>query len=659
MRKVLFGLIAAAVLVAAGIFGFLGYVQHRAEGEIDAALEPIRAGGGKASHGKVTYDVWHRVLTVADFVIETATQPSVRVAAASITASGLSQPDASRFVADNVEMTDFEVTLDAGWKFPYKAPKLIIKDLSGPAARERSPVSAAGDGAIAFALDQFKAVTASTVTIPGLTAAISMTLPTVMTQTVDYTYTNLTLSDLKQGNFATITADHSSFTGNVQQNGKSEKIGGEFARLAAYDVNAAAMAALFDPARANDDNYVRLYRQIKLGTYTARLQQGVRMQVDGFTMDDLGMRPSKVRLPELMKIIASMPSPGAKPTTAQSREMMEKVAGIYEGIRVGNAEMRGFSVETPQGPLKLAAIHFNLDNGRISEFAIEGVDARSPQGPVKLDRFAIKSFDIAGLMRLSSQFMDPSQMATPDRALGLLHLVEAVELKGFVGPYKNTHRTVTVDALSLDWGRFAGPIPSQAHLLAKFTSPIDPSDPLQQQLIMAGMREASVDFDLGAAWTEDSGAFVLAPVKLDLGDLLDASARFSLASVPREIFSDPLHAASLAAQIEAGPIEITLRDLGGVDLAVGQYARSQNVPREAARQAIVDSLASSAKARTDNAEVLALADALGRFIATPRGSLVIKLTPLGKVPALQLAQVMKTEPMLALAQFKIEVSTGL
>ena len=39
----------------------------------------------------------------------------------------------------------------------------------------------------------------------------------------------------------------------------------------------------------------------------------------------------------------------------------------------------------------------------------------------------------------------------------------------------------------------------------------------------------------------------------------------------------------MAAQIEAGPIELALRDIGGVDLAVAQYARTQNVSRDAAR----------------------------------------------------------------------------
>ena len=71
---------------------------------------------------------------------------------------------------------------------------------------------------------------------------------------------------------------------------------------------------------------------------------------------------------------------------------------------------------------------------------------------------------------------------------------------------------------------------------------------------------------------------------LEIGNVLTAAARLSVANVPREVFSvNPLQAAIMAAQIEAGPIELALRDTGGVDLAVAQYARTQNVSRDAAR----------------------------------------------------------------------------
>jgi hypothetical protein len=93
---------------------------------------------------------------------------------------------------------------------------------------------------------------------------------------------------------------------------------------------------------------------------------------------------------------------------------------------------------------------------------------------------------------------------------------------------------------------------------------------------------------------------------------------------------------------------------------VVQYARAQNVSRDVARKEIVDSImASSQDVATANPDATAAVQALARFVESPGQTLVVKLTPLGKVPAMQLFQLLKTDPLVALAQFRIEASTGL
>jgi hypothetical protein len=179
-----------------------------------------------------------------------------------------------------------------------------------------------------------------------------------------------------------------------------------------------------------------------------------------------------------------------------------------------------------------------------------------------------------------------------------------------------------------------------------------------KQLVAAGMDTATIDFDLGAAWTEAPRTFVLEPVTIEVGGLLKASARLSLANVPRGVFTpDPLRAMAMAAQIEAGTIEIVLRDIGSVDLAVGQFARTQNVTPDAARRVIVQSIRADGATVMSNPDAMAVIEALVRFVETPLTTLTLKLTPRGKVPAMQLIQALKTDPLVALAQFQVEVST--
>jgi hypothetical protein len=657
MLKTLIGLTVAVVVAACGFFGFEFYVQHRIAGEVEAAFEQIRATGGKASHGKVKFDLWSRTISIADISGESAAQPPVSVRIASFTASGVSQSDPARFSAASIDATDVEVggamAIQAGWRLTYKAPRIVVKDYSGPAGPQRQTATSSAGDVSRFALEQFAAVTASSVSAPSVVGTFEYG---AATGGGNYTYSDVALRDIKDGKIATMTAGRVVFTADMQQGGKAEKLTGEIADVALYDFDANSALAIFDPARANDDRYYRVYRQMTAGAYTVTSGNGPGIHIDGITVDDIGVRPSRL---QVRALIALLPSPGTQPNPTQARALLEKMAGIYEGLRIGNAEIRGFTVETPQGPFKLQAIRFDMENGKIGEFAVEGLDARSPQGPVKVGRFALKSVDIANLLRMSSQFSNPAQQPSPDQLFGLFPLLEGAEIKGVVAPYKDSTAPVNIEILSLDWGQFVGPIPSKARLALKMSGPIDANDPSFKMLIPAGITSAAINFDLGAAWTEGPRTFVLEPVTLELGNVLSATARISLGNVPRGVFStNPQQAAMMAAQIEAGTVEIMVRDIGGVDLAIAEYARTRNISGDAARQAISASIkASGTTMAATDPDATVIANALADFIETPRGTLTVKLTPKGKVPAMQLVGSLHADPRAALARFQVEAAT--
>jgi hypothetical protein len=192
-------------------------------------------------------------------------------------------------------------------------------------------------------------------------------------------------------------------------------------------------------------------------------------------------------------------------------------------------------------------------------------------------------------------------------------------------------------------------------------TPTDPASPVQRSLVMAGVDKLAIDLDLGVAWTEQSGAFLLSPAMIDLGSLARAQARLALANVPRDMFSlDPAQVMGEAKQIDAGAIELSLRDNGIVDLVVAQFARIQNVSRDAARDAIVEMIRTQGEQiAASNLDAKPAVDALASFVETSGQTFTVKLTPLGKVPVMQLIGVLNSEPIVALAQFKIEASTGL
>lgn len=335
---------------------------------------------------------------------------------------------------------------------------------------------------------------------------------------------------------------------------------------------------------------------------------------------------------------------------------MEKVANLYEGARVGKVTITDLSMDTPQGAAKLNVIRYSQ-----GELALEGLDAPTPQGQFKMERFALKSFSVPNLMRWAAGLITPGRAPSPDQMLGLFGVLAGAEIKGVVAPFKTTKKLVTIDTLSLDWGQLVGSIPSKAHVVAKFVTPTDPSDPKQLPLFLSGIDKLAIDLDLGAAWTESSNSFALTPATLDIGGIAKAQLRMALNNVPREMFStDPAQLMGQAARIEAGALEFSLRDNGGVDLAVTQFARTQNVNRDAARQALVESIKAKRElVASANPEAGAAVDAVASFIETPGQTLSIRLSPRAKAPLMQLMQLLQTDPQSALAQFRIEASTGL
>ncbi|MCK1360571.1 hypothetical protein [Bradyrhizobium sp. 199] len=655
MKRILIGLIALLVLGAGGWFGFNVYVQHRATSEVEATFEQIRAGGGQASHGKITFELATRTLTIEDINVESAPPQLASVKVAKVTAVGVRQPVETRFTANGIEVSGVEVAFTATdrakLKANYKIPRISAQDFSGPTRAAAAPLSGSIIDMYRFMLAQYATVSAASIAVP--TVTVNVDAGTGNAGGGDYVYSGLSIQNVDRGKIETAKTDRITYAIDLAQPGKPAKMTGELSGLAAYDFDATAVRASLDQKESSDDSFHKVYRHISVNSYVVTTAPGVRVQIDGISLDDIAIRPSKFRPAE---IIALVPADGSIPTPAQSRDMMEKVADFFEGFQIGKVEIGKQKVDTPQGTGRLSAVKYDRDT-----IALEGLDMPLPQGQLKMERFALKSFSAANLMRWAASLRTPGQPPSPDQMLGLFRVLEGAEIKGVVAPYKTTRQFVTIDTLSLNWGQLVGSIPSKVNLVVKMVTPTDPSNPAQRPLIMAGVDKLAINLDLGAAWTESSGAFALAPATLDLGNLARAQARFALANVPRGVFTtDPVQAMSDAGKIETGAIELSLRDSGAVDLVVAQFSRMQNVSRDAARSAIVEMIrAQGEKLAASNLDVRAAVNALAGFVATSGQTLTIKLTPRAKVPLMQFMQLSQSDPESALAQFRIEATTGL
>ena len=165
MKRILIGLIVAAVLAASGWLGFNLYAKHRVTAEIEAAFEQIRSNGGKASHGKIEFDLSTRTLTIDEVDVEPGRPPLAGIKAASFKAVGVRQVDETRIAADNIEIDGVELAIEgaagaANMKATYKIPHIALANYSGPARMQGAPASDSILDAYRFGLEQFVRISA-------------------------------------------------------------------------------------------------------------------------------------------------------------------------------------------------------------------------------------------------------------------------------------------------------------------------------------------------------------------------------------------------------------------------------------------------------------------------------------------------------------------
>ena len=168
-------------------------------------------------------------------------------------------------------------------------------------------------------------------------------------------------------------------------------------------------------------------------------------------------------------------------------------------------------------------------------------------------------------------------------------------------------------------------------------------------------------FELGVGWKEPEQGIVLAPATMEIRDVVALSVKASIGNVSREMLStDMLKVIGGAPLVEAGPVEVSLRDLGVVDLAAAELGQARGGDVEAGRALLVESLAQRAGAVTQqNPELQPFVDALRRFLQGKGETLTVTLTPKGSVGLLQFLEAARRDAVgTLLTNFTVEARTG-
>jgi hypothetical protein len=662
MRKVVTGVLAILIAGTGGYFGARGWAQQRVDQEVETSLAAIRAGGGNVTHGPVEIELLRRQVSLSNVVAEMAGESKASLRIGRVVATGIDQPGAGRISAARLEIDDLEIdgtiAVGAGLHVTYRIPRLEFANYSGPTVLLYPIDAATPIEAIRAALQQFIAVTASSLTIP--TVTVSLTAKESPLSAVEYGYSGIVLGNIGEGRVGSTTVDRVVAAVNAAGLNGPTGFTAELAGMQTVDFDVGPILAVL--SGSSDDHYRRVYQKITAGSYAVTFDDHrvpVRMLIDGFAAEDVALKPSKFPLAEMIPLFSSLPRAGEPLDPQRALAVLEVIAGIYDGIRIGSLELRRMKVvpPAPQEQFSIGAIRIaGFENGRLAELSLEGLDTQTPHGPVKIGRFALRGLGFSELMRSAARLAAPAQQPSPDQLVSLLRALEGIEIQGLIVPYRDTGRPVEIETAKISWGEYAGAFPTQVRAALRISGPITSGDgePFSQ-LLAAGMTTATVDLDAGARWSEASRLVVLSPFSAKLANVGSIEVNATLGNVPPSAFTlDAATFMAATAAVEAGPIEIVVRDLGGLDLIVAGVARKQNLSLDAARRMVVETATQPSAALVPSSpDLSALADAVAHFIEAAGGKLSISIMPKGRVPLLAVAQ---GNPATILAQFRIQSS---
>jgi len=661
MRKILAGLIVALIVgIPALYFGVPWWVEQKALRELDASLQSVRRAGGTASRGAASYDLWTRTLRVSDLALQSGdAKSSLKVGR--LTATGLAAAGTSQFSADHLDLADMEVAgLQLGPASPiqtYTMPRLTAEHLTGPTIFTSKAAAIAGADDVLSALSAFAALSASKVVIPGMKVTSEPAPDAADGMSATYDVTDTILDSLSNGRIASASIDRIAIQGRLPDD---TAFSGDIEKIALSDVDLNPAIAALDPAQPKDDKFHSIYRQVTTGRYAVDLGVNGTIRAENFLLDEFAIRPWKLFDPAVLALAGTLNSQTAATLApAEIAGILEKVATVYEGFKLDKFEARGFAIDMRgKVPARFGLMRVaGLDAGKIAELAIENVEITPPADEAAtLGRFAFKGIDFVKLMRLLAQFaVDPS-LALEQR-LAFLSILEGVELRDFRGVERATGQPLQIETVDLSWGKYIGVVPSQVRAKTKFTTAIDPQgrDPNLRYLAEAGIRNVAVDIDLGAAWSNTDRTIALSPLTATFSNVVSLSAAGSLTNVPATIFSSNSMISGIAAiQVEAGPLDITLRDLGITDLIAAQLARDQGTTPEIMRSRLVEMIKTLS---VTSPELDTIGTALAKLIENRDTTLNVTLTPKAHVNLLQAIEVARADPTLFLSQFKVEAKT--
>ncbi|WP_029004960.1 hypothetical protein [Azorhizobium doebereinerae] len=663
MKKVVVAVVVLAVVGIGGYFGFTRYVQVRAKGDVEAVFATLRQQGAEARYQDVSFDLSGRVLTVTG--IDVSAPGAGQFKADRLVARGITSPSGGAIQASAVELEGLVLSATGlvapGVTVSYAVPKARIDNYQGP---DRLLPVAPGNGSHPYLremLVRFAAVRADSLTVPQLTGRM---LPAPGTpadgaiQPVELAYEGFKASGIADGRVAEVTLDRVTFTTKVVTDGKAEPAGGEMANLRASGIDTGPVRALTD-AEPRATSPLPVYARITAGPYVLKPEPGHSVRVGTIAIDRVAINPVDLSFRRLdeMSALAQRGTPLSADETAR---LLTLTADTLDGFAVGAATFGDMTVTDKNGTATVAALTFQgFANGKLDSLELTGLAGTTKDlKPVSIKRAAIQGFSFHDLLRISAETAKNDNMPSLDTGFGLFKVLSGLELEGIVAPHEEGGGTVSIQAMSLSWGDFAGALPTRLAFKAdKVSGPISAEDgePFSY-LAAAGLKQASISMQLNLAYDPAARTLTLSPASTEVDQAFALRVEARLDNVPKTAFEDPAGAFLALGEATAGPVTLTVTNLGLAQIMLKQQADLAGVEPEDLKAELISGVKTAAR---DAAQVVpdaaVIGDAVAAFLQSP-GTLTLTLTPRTPMPVLQLVGL--DNPLEALIAFKVTATAA-
>lgn len=643
MRK---GTMIAGAVAAVAVVGGLGvtqWIKGRAVDEVQRSITALRAAGATIEHGPIQIDIGSRTLRIDDIKFGLPGEKATTRTIARLRAEGIALFSRD-FKASRVDLTGIDVQQSlpgmADHPVTMKVPTVVVMDLTMPGT---PPSIAANDDMATVTGAYLEQIRAGSILIETLDASVKLPAaflapppgsrvppPRNLDQPVNYTYSDIKLERVSDGRIANTTAGKITFNGPTGS--------GTIDGMTIANVDMLPFFRVALDRRKAVDGYYLVQGEATVGAMSMSMPDGARLTIGGMSGNGFAIDPAKASFQRMGDLFANLPKTGQRPSTGADTILLDKLATLYEGIRLDDLTMRDMQMRGPAfptgNPLRIGAIALQglvggkLKQLRFDDFSVPlpGVPAHPGAGGAssgfKIGSAAMLGFDIVRTLRLGAMVSQPGRLGAQPSPGEVLAMFEGFEISRTTIPDLGSG-TIDIEDMRLNWAQLANGVPGSMRMLFKGSMPVNPRDPRLAILLATGVTTLVADYDISSRFDPARQQVTLDVASFRIEKIGALSGKLELGNVtPGTYAMIPTMFGVVAPQFTLKTLDLKLADAGAIQ-AFYMPATATMLPGAGPIAQLKQTLLDPAQ---PGGNLGALLDAVDRFLGTPGQTLALKLT---------------------------------